>query len=219
MANSSRVPVCPTVHKLQKTPLFPQAPLTALLGEFPSLTLLQLAGGTFSLACLLQPLEVSIALKDTLRLNAEGDRGELLSLGRGGEGEASVSQGFRKHCFSFKYLFLYFWLCQVLVVACETSSPSRTPALSVEPSHWAIWDVPGALFLVDTGGLSRLFNVYRLRVRTIFPNKTHTYNFQINQSNDDICVSSASRYGTINPIQCYKHNLVTIAEIHYFSSF
>ena len=50
MANSSRVPVV-LLYKLPKTPLFPQAPLTASCWErvFESHT--SSAGGTFSLPC------------------------------------------------------------------------------------------------------------------------------------------------------------------------
>ena len=68
----------------------PRSPLLAGR-EFPSLTLLQLV---VHFRCLvIQPLEVSIGpLKGHFRLNAEGDRGELLSLGRGGEGKCQSSR-------------------------------------------------------------------------------------------------------------------------------
>ena len=122
----------------------------------------------------IQPLEVPIGpLKGHFRLDAEGDRGELLSLGRGrgGEGKCQSSRDLGSTVFS------------------QYRLPPASPSM------------------------------YVLRVKAIFPNKIHTYNFQINQSNDDVCISSVSRNGTINPTQCYKLNLVTIPEIHYPSSF
>lgn len=94
----------------------PHSPLLAGR-EFPSLTLLQLV---VHFRCLvIQPLEVSIGpLKGHFRLNAEGDRGELLSLGRGGEGKHQSPRDLESTAFLLNICFCT-WLCQVLVVACE----------------------------------------------------------------------------------------------------
>ena len=224
MANSSRVPVV-LLYQLQEDPPFPQAPLTASCWERVSESRTSSAGGTFLLPCHTAAWGFHRPPQRTLPTGCWRRQRWATESWQRRRGEMSVFQRFRKHCLSFfKYFFMYLAApglsSGMWNLVAQPGIEPGPPALEVwSLSHWTIKDVPGALFLVNTGcprpPLSRTDWGWKLS----FLVKTHTYNFQINRSNDDICISSASRYGTINPIQCYKHNLVTIAEIHYFSSF